>query len=67
MVDIITQLDLSGIYGQYAPVGEEAFAPEPLLITAKSDDYSAQKAMTSEVKINSTCRYRSTKITSDPL
>jgi transposase len=31
VVDIIAQLDLSGIYGQYAPVGGEAFAPEILL------------------------------------
>lgn len=31
VVDIIAQLDLSGIYGQYAPVGGEAIAPEILL------------------------------------
>jgi transposase len=28
VVDIIAQLDLSGIYGRYAPVGGEAIAPE---------------------------------------
>ena len=31
MVDIISQLDLSKIYAQYAPVGGEAIAPEILL------------------------------------
>jgi transposase len=31
VVDIIGQLDLSRIYGQYAPVGGEAIAPEILL------------------------------------
>jgi transposase len=31
VVDIITQLDLSKIYGQYAPIGGEAIAPEILL------------------------------------
>lgn len=31
VVDIIRQLDLSRIYGQYAPVGGEALAPEILL------------------------------------
>ena len=31
MVDVITQLDLSGLYGRYAPVGGEAIAPEILL------------------------------------
>jgi transposase len=31
VVEIVAQLDLSRIYGQYAPVGGEAFAPEILL------------------------------------
>jgi len=31
VVDIIAQLDLSGIYEQYAPIGGEALAPEILL------------------------------------
>jgi transposase len=31
VVDIVAQLDLSRIYGQYAPVGGEAIAPEILL------------------------------------
>ena len=31
VVDIIVQLDLSGIYGRYAPIGGEAIAPEILL------------------------------------
>src|SRR3989304_5566606 len=31
VVDIIAQLDLSRIYGQYAPLGGEAIAPEILL------------------------------------
>jgi transposase len=31
IVEVITQLDLSGIYGHYAPVGGEAIAPEILL------------------------------------
>ena len=31
IVDVITQLDLSGLYGRYAPVGGEAIAPEILL------------------------------------
>jgi transposase len=31
VVDMISQLDLSKIYGQYAPVGGEAIAPEILL------------------------------------
>jgi transposase len=31
VVDIIGQLDLSGVYGHYAPVGGEAIAPEELL------------------------------------
>lgn len=31
VVDVIAQLDLSGIYGQYAPIGGEALAPEILL------------------------------------
>lgn len=31
IVDVITQLDLSGLYGRYAPIGGEALAPEILL------------------------------------
>ncbi len=31
IVDVISQLDLGAIYGRYAPVGGEAFAPELLL------------------------------------
>jgi len=31
IVEVITQLDLSGIYGRYAPMGGEALAPEILL------------------------------------
>lgn len=31
VVDMIAQLDLSGIYGRYAPIGGEAIAPEILL------------------------------------
>ncbi len=31
VVDVIAQLDLSSIYGRYAPVGGEAIAPEILL------------------------------------
>ena len=31
VVGIVAQLDLSRIYGQYAPVGGEALAPEILL------------------------------------
>jgi transposase len=31
VVDIVAQLDLSRIYGQYAPIGGEALAPEILL------------------------------------
>jgi len=31
VVEIVAQLDLSGIYGRYAPVGGEAIAPEILL------------------------------------
>ncbi len=31
VVDMVAQLELSGIYGQYAPVGGEAIAPEILL------------------------------------
>ena len=31
IVEVITQLDLGGIYGHYAPVGGEAIAPEILL------------------------------------
>jgi transposase len=31
VVEIVAELDLSRIYGQYAPVGGEAFAPEILL------------------------------------
>src|SRR2546428_12926171 len=31
MVDVIAQLDLSGLYARYAPVGGEALAPEILL------------------------------------
>jgi transposase len=31
VVDIVAQLDLSKIYGQYAPIGGEAIAPEILL------------------------------------
>jgi transposase len=31
VVDLVAALDLSGIYGQYAPVGGEALAPEILL------------------------------------
>lgn len=31
IVEVITQLDLSGIYGRYAPTGGEAIAPEILL------------------------------------
>src|SRR5574342_898281 len=31
VVDIVADLDLSRIYGQYAPVGGEAIAPEILL------------------------------------
>lgn len=31
VVDIVAKLELSGIYGQYAPVGGEAIAPEILL------------------------------------
>ena len=31
VVEVITQLDLSGLYGHYAPVGGEAIAPEILL------------------------------------
>jgi hypothetical protein len=31
VVDLVAQLDLGRIYGQYAPVGGEAIAPEILL------------------------------------
>lgn len=32
VVDIVSQLDLSRIYGKYMPIGGEAIAPEILLV-----------------------------------